>query len=376
MNRKYNFIDLFAGCGGLSKGLELAGHRCLLGVDSDKDSINTFKENHIDSEVYLGDIRDLSEELLNDLIKNENIDFIVGGPPCQGFSTVGKGSVDDSRNKLFLEFVRVVKTLMPKVIVIENVTGLLAKKNHKILQQIFESFQSLGYDVDARVLSSEEYGVPEKRRRAVIIGARDGLMPLFPEITHGERGKYPVLGVKNAIFDLKAANDVIYNHDIESATIKNDLDRERIKHIPSGCGIRYQRDEERFLPKYLFYNIKWSEMSEGRFRQTKLQRLPLESPSFTILTSQSSYFHPTEDRYLTVREVASIQTFPNDFIFHGSKTSQFKQVGNAVPVLLAKSIGECIYQIMDRKVNRRYVHRESGDHFSKKAFYYSSYVAL
>ena len=127
-NKSLTFIDLFSGCGGLSCGLEMSGHRCLLGVDANKEAIQSFAANHHEAAVYLGDIKQLKEKKLMELLKGQKVDMVVGGPPCQGFSTVGRGEVEDDRNQLFREFVRIVKVTKPKIILFENVTGLVAKK--------------------------------------------------------------------------------------------------------------------------------------------------------------------------------------------------------------------------------------------------------
>lgn len=326
----------------------MAGHRCLLGVDANKDAIASFAANHHEAAVYLGDIKKLSEKKLKELLKNQKVDMVVGGPPCQGFSTVGRGQVGDERNQLFKEFVRIVKATQPKVILFENVTGLVAKKNQVILAKIFQYFERLGYNMDARVLSAEEFGVPEKRRRAIIMGVKGGEC-LFPEVTHGKRSKKNVRTVSDALKNLKARNGQTYNHDVKAAQIKKTEDRERLKFIPAGKGIRYQEDELNYLPKKLRYGIDWNTLREKRFRQTRLQRLPLSEPSPTILTARTSYYHPVEARYLTPREAAACQSFPNDFIFHGSQTAIFRQVGNAVPPGLAEALGQVIKKIEFKK---------------------------
>jgi DNA (cytosine-5)-methyltransferase 1 len=346
--KSFTFIDLFSGCGGLSHGLEMAGHKCILGVDANKDAIASFTANHHLAKVYLGDIKKLSEKKLLELTKGQTIDMVVGGPPCQGFSTVGRGEVGDVRNQLFKEFVRIVKVTRPKIILFENVTGLVAKKNEKILSQIFAHFERLGYNMDARVLSAEEYGVPEKRRRTIIMGVKDGEC-LFPVVSHGKRaGKKPVT-VAEAFKNLKSSDGKIYNHNIEMAQLKKLEDRERLKFIPAGRGIRYESDEQELLPKNLWFQVDWKKLRENRFRQTRLQRLPLRGPSPTILTARTSYYHPVEPRYLTPREAAACQSFPNDFIFHGPQTEQFRQIGNAVPPLLARALGESIKSIVFKK---------------------------
>lgn len=361
------FIDLFSGCGGLSCGLEMAGHRCLLGVDANKEAIKSFAANHHEAAVYLGDIKQLKEKKLNELLKGQKVDMVVGGPPCQGFSTVGRGDVEDDRNQLFKEFVRIVKVTQPKVILFENVTGLVAKKNAEILKQIFQYFEKLGYNMDARVLSAEEFGVPEKRRRTIIMGVKDGEC-IFPVATHGTRASKKTVTVKEALKNLKARDGRTYNHDTKQAQIKKSEDVERLKFIPAGKGIRYQEDEKAYLPKKLWFGVDWKKLRENRFRQTRLQRLPLNEPSPTILTARTSYYHPVEPRYLTPREAAACQSFPNDFIFHGSQTAVFRQIGNAVPPLLARALGEVVKQIEFKKGKSK--KKEISEIVGKNAFHY------
>ncbi len=371
--KKFNFIDLFCGCGGFSRGLEQVGHKCLLGVDYEKDAIQSFAMNHSHANVYLGDIRKLTTRKLKSLVNISDVDMIVGGPPCQGFSTVGRGQVDDQRNSLFREFVRIVKVVKPRIVIMENVTGLVAKKNRHTLNAIFKEFERIGYIMDARVLSSEEYGVPEKRRRTIIMGVRGADRIPFPRITHGVRGKNEIVCVGDVIEDLKSKEGKAYNHDIKMAQIKSELDRKRLKYIPEGKGIRYQEDEKAYLPKRLRFDINWEELREARFRQTKFQRLDRKKPAPTILTARTAYYHPTEDRYLTPREAAACQSFDNDFIFSGPQTSQFRQIGNAVPPILAQAIGREIKKVQFTDVQKFDLIKKEKD-FYKKAFTYAEHT--
>ncbi len=164
-----NFIDLFCGAGRLSRGLEMSGFRCVLGVDNDKAAIATFERNHPHADAYLGDISDFSDYKFKKIAGKQKIHLICGGPPCQGLSTVGEGIPDDPRNFLFLEFLRAVTSVKPDFVIIENVTGLLSRKNAKITVGIIKQFAKFGYNMSVRVLSAVRFGVRQKRRRTIFI---------------------------------------------------------------------------------------------------------------------------------------------------------------------------------------------------------------
>jgi len=386
---KLNFLDIFSGAGGLSCGLEMAGMKCILGVECDKNAIKTFDHNHKDATTFCGDIQDLTKPVLKKLIGDQKVHAVVGGPPCQGFSTAGTGDPFDQRNSLFLQFVKIVKYTLPNFIVIENVTGLLAKKNEKTLKTIFSKFIPLGYKMGVQVLSSQHYGVPERRRRTIIIGTKINDNPLFPSPTHDveKNGHFiPPITVGEALSDLKTRKGEVLNHDLSLATITKPLDKKRISCIPEGKGIRYKKDEMKYLKPSLRMGVDWDQLREKRFRQTRLQRLDRSLPSPTIMTHRHSYYHPIEDRFLTQREAAKFQSFPNDFLFFGPLTSQWRQIGNAVPPLMGKAIGKTLLKMHQNQVkeeakkhlkaapykreNSKKVISDSISQFRKRAFIY------
>ncbi|MFT6071410.1 MAG: DNA (cytosine-5)-methyltransferase 1 [Bacteriovoracaceae bacterium] len=358
---RLNFIDVFAGAGGFSCGMEMAGHRCLLGVDFNQHAMNTFEKNHKHAKVFCGDIHQLKKKQLLEMLDGNNIDVVVGGPPCQGFSTVGTGNPDDDRNSLFLQFVRVVRLTSPSFVVMENVTGLLAKKNEDTLKAVFNKFESMGYNMGVQVLSAEQHGVPEKRRRTIIIGSKLNSSISFPKPSHNTivgRSFIPAVNVGDALKKLKTKSGKFLNHDIDLAQVSNKLDLARLKRIPEGKGIRYERDEKAYLTPRLKLGVNWQTIREGRFRQTKYQRLDRKLPSPTIMTHRHSYYHPVENRYLTQREAAALQSFPNNFEFTGPVSAQWRQIGNAVPPLLGKAIGRALSAMVKEAGNTKSISKK------------------
>jgi len=345
------FIDLFSGAGGMSCGLEMAGLKCILAIDQDVKAIETFQINNQNAKTISGDISNINIEQVNEYIGNVQVDLICGGPPCQGFSTIGENNITDKRNFLFMEFLRFVKSIRPNYILMENVTGLLSKKHENLLKEIIMSFADLGYTVDIKVLSAHHYGVPQVRRRTIILGNRFGIRNLFPERSFKDSfldstNNLPVpRTVEWAFNTLLEFNGKRLNHDLDTAKISNEFEKKRISFIPEGKSIRYEKDQLAYLPPELWFNVDWKNVREERFREAKLKRLCRNSCSNTINTNRTTYYHPTEDRYLTVREAAAIQSFPPNYIFCGSLAQQWKQVGNAVPPLLAKAIGESILKL-------------------------------
>lgn len=353
---KKTFIDLFSGAGGMSCGLEMAGWQCLLGIDYDRAAIETFQHNHPQAHAIAGDIREISNQKIQEIIEYQKVDLICGGPPCQGFSTIGQNDHLDERNFLFLEFLRIVKALKPDYITVENVTGLLSKKNENVLKAIIKSFTDLGYTIDVKVLSAHHYGVPEKRRRTILLGNRFGVKNIYPDKmfkdSEQDHQDLPLPRTVGWAFDnLLESNSEVFNHDIKRSQIVNDLERERISHIPEGKSVRYEKDQLAYLPESLWFDVDWQNIHEERFREAKLNRLDRCDCANTINTSRTTYYHPVENRYLTPREAAAIQSFPANYFFCGTITQQWRQIGNAVPPLLAKAIGESILVLDSMKNN-------------------------
>lgn len=339
MNNQYKVLDLFCGCGGMSLGFEKAGYDVVLGIDIWKDALETYKYNHQSSKVLQADMSTLTGEDVESLIRTSNVDVIIGGPPCQGFSVAGKRIVDDERNRLYKGFVRMVQYFKPKAFVMENVPNILSIGGGMVRESIIKDFTELGYTVSVQVVLASDYGVPQNRRRAVFVGLLNGstfdfpahsvttkvtskeALSDLPEYSIAEGGDY-VSQPQSAYQRLMRENsDKVFNHDI---TIHNDKTKEIIAMVPDGGNYK---DLPKDLQDTRKVHIAWT-------------RLNSKKPSITIDTGHRHHFHYKWNRVPTVRESARIQSFPDDFVFMCSKTSQYKQVGNAVPPILARAIAE------------------------------------
>lgn len=349
--KKYNVLDLFCGAGGLSLGFQLAGYNIVGGIDFKKDAIATHDKNFKKSNSICGDITQITNEEVMKLFGDGKVDVIIGGPPCQGFSAGNRQQIEnDPRNKLFFEFIRFVRLLKPKAIVIENVRQILTKDNGFAKNKIFEILNDLDYNVDVRVLNASEYGVPQSRNRAVFIGIKKEIGNFdYDSIKKVKK----IVTVKEAISDLyslenigerivkelpktkfqkyvRSKDNVILNHEPK---YPNNEVQERIKYVPQGGNWQD-------VPANL-----WKVQRNNR-HSSAYRRLDESKPSITIDTGHMNYFHPIYNRVPTVRESARLQSFPDDFEFIGTPTSQLRQVGNAVPPLMAKSIAELIKEVL------------------------------
>lgn len=336
---KPTVIDLFCGCGGLSLGFEQAGFDVQLGIDNWKDALITFRHNHQGSKILCADLMQLDPNDVQKAIENRKVDIIIGGPPCQGFSVAGKRIIDDDRNKLYKSFVKMVAHFKPKAFVLENVPNILTIGDGIIKHAIISDFEALGYTVVNKILIASDYGVPQNRRRAFFVGLLNGKEFIYPQPTITERvtseqaisdlpensipdgSKYPSRPKSDYQKLIRKGSKGVYNHDI---TIHSEQTQRIIAMVPDGGNYK---DLPFDLQNTRKVHIAWT-------------RLNSKAPSITIDTGHRHHFHYKYNRIPTVRESARIQSFADAVVFLGSKTSQYKQVGNAVPPLMAKAIAE------------------------------------
>lgn len=351
---KPTIIDLFAGCGGLSFGLEQAGFEVLLGVDNWAPSLKTFECNHAHAKTLVGDISKISPSDLKKIIGNKKIDVIVGGPPCQGFSLSGPRNFYDPRNRLYLDFIRLVKELRPRAFIVENVPGLAALFGGEIKEKIVKEFEKLGYTVNSKILNASDYGVPQNRKRIVFVGLRGKKMYEFPKPTHSNEGVgRKKVTVAEAIGDLPVLKKELGSE--ESEYTKSALSgyqkrmRKNSKKIYNHVASKHTEQTVKIValvPEGGNYKDLPDHLKGTRNFHVAWTRLHGSKPSPTIDTGHRHHFHPTENRVPTVREAARIQSFPDSFRFTGPKTAQYKQVGNAVPPLLAEAIGRSLIKYL------------------------------
>jgi len=348
--KKPTFIDLFAGAGGMSIGLEQAGFELVAATDWDHWSCETLRANHPNILVKEGDIADIDLDTFAQEIGVSEVDLIVGGPPCQGFSQLGKRLKDDPRNQLWRQYMKFVAHFKPKVFLMENVPQLLTSDEFLQIKKIAEN---LGYSTEAKVLYAVDYGVPQKRKRAIIIGSRVGT-PFHPPKTHVDPVKVDLLNhvlqkwrtVREAIGDLPKKPNGENWHVGRNPT---QLSMERYKTIPAG-GNRFD------LPTELMPDC-WKKKKTGS--TDVFGRLEWDKPSLTIRTEffkpeKGRYLHPKEHRPITIREAARLQTFPDSYLIKGSNVQAAKQVGNAVPPELARNIGVSLLELLNSSVDGLY----------------------
>ena len=340
---KRTAIDLFCGAGGLSEGFRQAGFCVLVGNDVDPFARETFEATHPEAVFLPGPIEKLeaADFLRAGKIQKGELGCLIGGPPCQAFSVYNhQRGMHDKRSHLFHEYLRIVKGLAPEWVVMENVTGITSVGDGCAVREIVAGLGELGYIVEMQVLKAERYGVPQERRRIFFVGNRLGIPVRFPAPTHGTKDR-PFVTVGDALNGLpKLANGeawdkpTVKNHEAPKLSAVN---LERMKFIPQGGS--WRDIPTRLLPA----GMKLAKRSDHTKRYGRLSKKGLAS---TILTKcdphWGAFIHPDQDRTITVREAARLQSFPDEFVFRGPRTEQYIQVGNAVPPLLGRRVAEAL----------------------------------
>lgn len=318
-----NFIDLFSGAGGLSCGLVMAGYTPVGSVEIMEQAVSTYKYNFVDKKGFKENVesRDIREKTvknaLYESVKDTNIDLIVGGFPCQGFSMAGNRIVTDKRNTLYLDMLEIVDYIKPKVVVMENVPGLRSMLGGKVEEKIINDFEKIGYKINVTVLNAADYYTPQTRRRVIFVGNRIGKKNYHPKplLTPD---KYKT--TKEAISDLiKHKEDPLFNH---VPTKHSKKMQSKLIAVKEGESL------------YKNYSDSW-------------KKCPWDKPSCTVKENHGAVnIHPKLPRVLTARELARLQTFPDDFVFQGSKKWQLTQIGNAVPCFLGKAVGLAVEKMI------------------------------
>lgn len=311
------YVDLFCGAGGLSKGLEMAGLQGVCGLDWFKEAGMTYKRNFnhpfVDGDIKDENIKDLFYKTVKEQLNGRRLNVVAGGFPCQGFSMAGNRIVDDPRNSLYKEMLEIVKTLQPDFVICENVKGLRSMLGGEVEKKIIADYKEIGYEMNVTTLCAADYTTPQKRERVIFIGNRIGATNYHPKPIV-EPSKYVTTG--DAIADLMThPEDEAFNH----VPTKHRPDMEqRMLELPEGESL------------YKGYSDAW-------------KKCPWNEASCTIKENHGGVnIHPKLPRVLTAREMARLQSFPDDFIFEGEKNKQLVQIGNAVPPLLGKAIGLAI----------------------------------
>lgn len=344
-------VELFAGAGGLSLGLERAGFSIVLANEIEKDFAATLAQNHPDTLVLAKDIHDI------DFVKHASdighIDLLSGGPPCQGFSTVGSKNRMDPRNSLFYEYLRAVSELKPKYVLFENVSGFFKMYNSEVYKTLISELSSLGYDHTSAILDAANYGLPQHRERTIVIGWRKGLKPAgLPEPTHSNANSLfndkqwtTLIDAISDLPPLDAGEEKFFyqSHPVNhyQATLRNGADS-LSEHNASQYGERMQEILSLVPPGGSIENLPQRLRPKGYFKNTYARLLP-DTPSPTITRnfgtpSSSRCIHPFQNRALSTREGARLQGFPDTYKFCGAKTSKNLQIGNAVPPILGEAI--------------------------------------
>lgn len=350
-----NAIDLFAGCGGLSKGFMDAGFDIIVGVDNDQAALNTFALNHNGAIPLNADLS--KQETFDEIVRiagNRSIDVIIAGPPCQGFSLTGPRNFDDARNKLYLAVIEMVKQYQPKGFIIENVPGMATLYEGQIKDEILRRFDDLGYNVICKILCAADYGVPQLRRRLIFMGVRKDIgEPKFPEPTFNPENYRTC---RDALSDLPSRENE-FGEENDSYCMEPQSEYQKLmrgactvlhNHVASNHS-QMVKDTIALVPEGGNYKDLPEGWGESRKFHVAWTRYHGNKPSNTIDTGHRNHFHYKYNRVPTVRENARLQSFPDDFVFTGTRTQQNRQVGNAVPPLLGYALGKALLEIIQEE---------------------------
>ena len=355
--KKYNVVDLFCGAGGFSLGLKDTNRfNSILANDIDMDMCEAYSLNFPETKILSKSISDL--DFLS-IKKENNIDVVVGGPPCQAYSLSGKRLKNDPRANLFLEYFRAIKVIRPRIFVYENVKGLFSYKKGKTFYQLREIFEKIGYALSINLVNALNYGVPQSRERIFIIGYKKGLNYSFPKFSHAKKTMRKPLTISDAISDLpKIKNNensakylskpkTNYQKLMRKNAPDNLMDHKSSKHSENLVTIMSYLPEGG-LKKDLPFKIRPKSGYANSYG-----RLWWNKPATTITRnfgtpSSARCIHPKIDRALTTREGARLQSFPDRYQFFGSRAKKNLQIGNAVPPLLARAIGKSISLALDK----------------------------
>ena len=351
-------LDLFCGAGGLSSGLEMAGFEVVAGIDINSYSAQTFKFNFPKA---ISLIRDLGNYHPQEFSKDygfprEAFNVIIGGPPCQGFSVSGPRDFKDPRNQLYLEFIKYVEFFKPSAFIAENVPGLVGLYRGKVKERIIEAFGDLGYYVCYKILLASDYGVPQNRKRVFFVGIRDKRVFKFPDPTHFSlnNNSATFLGdhlrkvtVADAINDLPSLEQELGTEEADylhpSSNNYQEYCREGSRKIYNHIATKHTEQTREIIamvPEGGNYKMLPPELQDTRRFHIAWTRIDSQKPAPTVDTGHRHHFHPWVNRVPTVRENARFQSFQDRFVFRGPKTSQYEQVGNAVPPLVARALGK------------------------------------
>ena len=345
---QYTIVDLFAGVGGLSFGFDrLPQFKILAANEIEKDISTAYSLNHPHVKMLNQDICDLTEDTLSTALDGQKVDLIIGGPPCQSYSTLGKRQMDHRAN-LFVEYKRILEILRPRAFVFENVVGLLSMDHGRLFRRITEEFAALGYDLRHQVLDAADFGVPQHRERVILVGFRGRNPFRYPAPTHGE-GLLPHVTLRDAIGDLP-----VLKSGQSAENYAHDADNDYLKFVRSGAGDVLT---EHTAPRNGEHLIRIMEaLGDGQSKNDLPEDLRPKSgygntyaklwwdrPSTTITRnfacpSSSRCIHPRDSRAMTIREGARLQSFPDDYVFYGCDAMKRLEIGNAVPPLLSVAI--------------------------------------